>query len=254
MNPRQRHDAIVNLVSEKGRVTVEELAELLGSSRETIRRDLTKLSNQGKLLKFHGGATLPRPDVEGPFQARMAVNAHLKRQIAIAAAAIFVPGDTLFIDTGTTTLSFAEELAKCNGLTVITNSSAVARTISLGETENRVFLIGGEYHGDNQETVGTLAIDQIRVFRTRHAVLTIGGLDAKAGAMDFNIEEAQVARAMIEQAELVTVLTDSSKFDCNALFEVCKFDKIDTLVCDRAPSGRLLEVLEQMHVNIITTE
>jgi DeoR/GlpR family transcriptional regulator of sugar metabolism len=254
MKLQQRHDAIVSIVGEKGRVTVEELAELLAASRETIRRDLTRLSNQGMLLKFHGGATLPRPDVEGPFQARMAVNARLKRQVAIAAASIFEPGDTLFIDTGTTTLSFAEELAKRNGLTVITNSSAIARTISLGETENRVFLIGGEFHGDNQETVGTLAIDQIRVFRTRHAVLTIGGLDAKAGAMDFNIEEAQVARAMIEQAELVTVLADSSKFDCNALFEVCKLDKINTLVCDQAPTGSLLESLKKMQVNIITTE
>jgi len=254
MKPRTRQDAIVNVVGEKGRVTVEELADLLGASRETIRRDLTSLSEQGKLRKFHGGAALPRQDVEGPFQARMAVNARLKRQIAITATSIFEPGDTLFIDTGTTTLNFAEELAKCSGLTVITNSSAIARVISLSETDSRVFLIGGEFQGDNQETVGTLAIDQIRVFRTRHAVLTVGGLDANAGAMDFNIEEAQVARAMIEQAELVTVLADSSKFDCNALFEVCKFDKIDTLVCDQAPTGDLLASLKKMQVNIVTTE
>jgi len=254
MKPKRRQDEIFDCVSEKGRVTVEELAELLGASRETIRRDLTLLSNKGKLLKFHGGATLPRRDVEGPFQARMAVNPEAKRRIAKTAASIFEPGDTLFIDTGTTTLSFAEELGKRSGLTVITNSSAIARTISLSETDNRVFLVGGEFQGDNQETVGTLAVDQIRVFRTRHAVLTIGGLDAKAGAMDFNIEEAQVARAMIERAELVTVLADSSKFNCSTLFEVCKFDKIDTLICDHAPTGGLLESLKRLQVDIITTE
>jgi len=82
-------------------------------------------------------------------------------------------------------------------------------------------------------------------------VLTIGALDGRTGAMDFNIDEAQVARAMIEQSQSVTILVDSSKFDQLASFEVCSLAQIDRVVCDRAPPPSLAEVMENAGINII---
>ncbi|HWH57107.1 MAG TPA: DeoR/GlpR family DNA-binding transcription regulator, partial [Terriglobales bacterium] len=146
MRPTDRRDVIVDLVREHERVTVDFLAHQLTTSCETIRRDLTELAARGLIRKFHGGATLPDLagiglKAEGSFQARMQENLREKRAIGRRAAALFSPGDTLFIDTGTTTVIFAEELARLSRLTVITNSLSIAQTIARGEG-NRAFLLG----------------------------------------------------------------------------------------------------------------
>lgn len=251
MTPAKRRGEIVQIVQSAGRATVEDLAIRLGASRETIRRDLTDLARQGKVEKFHGGATIPSAGVEGPFRNRMTENAAAKVRIAAAAGALFSAGESLLVDTGSTTVFFAQILSNISGLTIVTNSAEIARIVSLGPAGNKVFLIGGEFSGDNRETVGRLAVSQIRSFRAHHVVLTIGALDARTGAMDFNIEEAQIARTMIEQAERVTILVDSTKFDRIASFEVCATDRIDTLVCDQKPQGQLLDALEAQGVHIV---
>jgi len=251
MKPDDRQKLIANLIRGKGRLKVETLADELGTSRETIRRDLTALADKGLVRKIHGGAMPPRADTEGPFSQRMLENAAAKQRIATAAAGLFEAGDTLFIDTGSTTLCFAEALAKRTGLTVVTNSSAIAKVLSQAEAGHRVYLLGGEFNGDNLETGGELALEQIRAFRANHVVLTIGALEARAGAMDFNIEEAQVARAMIAQSQSVTIIADESKFDHIAAFEVCPLERLDRLVCDAPPSGELARRLEAAAVEIV---
>ena len=154
--PRARRERIVQMVRERERITVDALANVLGTSKETIRRDLTDLAERGLVRKFHGGATLiePRPfepNVEGLFTARLLENAEAKRAIARCAIRLFEPGDTLFVDTGTTTLLFAGELAQASGgFTVITNSAAIAALATRGDA-NSTFLIGGEYRADSNE-------------------------------------------------------------------------------------------------------
>ncbi|MBN0840655.1 DeoR/GlpR transcriptional regulator, partial [Pseudomonas aeruginosa] len=93
------------------------------------------------------------------------------------------------IDTGTTTLLFARELARQSHLTVISNSLLIAG--SVGASGNRAFMIGGEYRPESEQTVGALAIEQIARFNAEHAVITIGALNGD-GAMDFSIEEAEI--------------------------------------------------------------
>lgn len=208
MKIKQRQDKIVEIVRKNERASVEELARLLNISRETIRRDLTELAKSGRVHKIHGGATLPRTFGEGSFQQRLSDNADAKARIAQTAVSLFSPGETLFIDTGSTTLYFAEALSKISGLTIVTNSSEIARIVSMPDNGNRTFLLGGEFNPDNRQTVGAMVTSQIRLFRAHHAVLTIGALDSQTGAMDFNIEEADVARAMIEQSQSLTVLVD----------------------------------------------
>lgn len=246
-----RQNKLINIVRRQEKASVGELATLLNASRETIRRDLTQLSNSGRILKVHGGATIPRALGEGCFKQRMSENVEGKMTIAQIAAALVKPGETLFIDTGSTTLFFAEELAKTPDLTVITNSTEIARTIASARNSSRVFLLGGEFRTDNGQTVGTMAATQIKSFRAHHAFLTVGALDDRSGAMDFNIEEAQIARAMIDQSEAVTVLADSSKFGKLASFEVCSLQEINYLVTDLAPSPAICEEIESVGGQVI---
>ena len=95
-----------------------------------------------------------------------------------------------------------------------------------------------------------MVVSQIRTFRAHHTVLTIGALDDITGAMDYSIDEAQIATAMIERSQSVTVLIDSSKFGKLASFEVCPLNKIDRIICDVAPSGSLKAALDSNNVEV----
>jgi DeoR family glycerol-3-phosphate regulon repressor len=251
MSPQERHSRIIEMLGGEGRVTVEEFARRLQVSRETIRRDLNVLSEKGRLRKFHGGAELMPVDAEGAFKERLSQNAPAKRAIARCAAALFRPGDSLFVDTGTTTVFFAEELARVGGVSVITNSATIASIMVADEARNRVYLLGGEYYGDASESLGPLTVEQIAAFRADHVVLTVGALDAATGVMDYLLEEAQVARAMIGRAKRLTVLADSSKLRRIALFEVCPLSRVDTLVVDEAPEEGLAAALEKEGVQLV---
>ncbi len=244
MNIRERQARLVEIVWKEGRASVETLAELLGASRETIRRDLTRLARQGKVQKVHGGAVKPVVPGEPEFQQRLSENAPAKMAIARRAAALFRPGEALFVDTGSTTLFFAGEIARLEGLTIITNSTEIARVVGGAGSGHQVFLLGGEYGAGNSQTTGTMVVEQIRAFRAHHAVLTVGAIDRRGGAMDYNIAEAQVARAMISRSEQVTILADHSKFSALASFQVCALSRIDRLVCDGPVPRDIHEALE----------
>ena len=254
MKVQNRQSRIVAEVRAHGKATVEHLATLTSASRETIRRDLTVLENLGKLQKFHGGAMLPRGFGEGAFRQRMTENVAAKISIAKTAAALFQAGETLFIDTGSTTLYFAEQLAEVRGLNIITNSTDVAMAIS-GGGQSSAYLLGGSFGHDNRQTVGTLTTAQINGFRAHHAVLTVGALDARSGAMDFDLEESQVARAMIAQSKSVTILADKAKFNALATFAVCPLNGFDRLVCDAPPPAELAQqlgaALEAAQVDVV---
>lgn len=249
-----RRERIVQLVRNQERVTVGELAEALGTSRETIRRDLADLAETGRVRKIHGGATVaePRPlqpNVEGPFRARLLENADAKRDIARSAIALFESGDTMFVDTGTTTLLFAEELAQASGLTVITNSAAIAGLAARGSSST-TFLIGGEYLADGTESLGPLAIEQIGRFHAIHAVLAVGSVES-AGIFDFDLKEADVARAMIAQARSVTVLADASKFGRGGLIKIAPLSAVNRVITEAAPPREIARALKAAGVSVV---
>jgi DeoR family glycerol-3-phosphate regulon repressor len=251
MRPDERRRQIEQLVRGAGRLTVEELAERLAASRETIRRDLSQLAERGRLRKFHGGAALPELGGEEAFRARLADQAQEKLQIGRRAASLFHPGDSLFIDTGTTTIPFAAALAPIGHLTVVTNSGLVATEIARVNARNRVFLLGGDFREDGLETVGPIVLEQILRFRPTHVVLTIGALDEEAGIMDYDTEEAEIARLMVAQARRLTVLADATKLGRSAPFTVCDIATIDRLVTNRAPEGAVAAALAASNVEVI---
>ncbi|MGB5705762.1 MAG: DeoR/GlpR family DNA-binding transcription regulator [Arenicellales bacterium] len=243
---------IADLVRQVGTVSVEELCTKFTSSAETIRRDLNALADVGKVKKIHGGATTPLTVGEGPFQQRLRNNVAAKRGIAKKAAAIVSPGQTIFVDTGTTTLTFAEEISDIEGITVVTNSLEIARYIGLHSRASlRLFVLGGEYNADNRETFGQECLHQLRSFRAHHAFITVGCVDAEAGATDFNFEEAQLARAMIARSKRVVMLADASKFDRIAGYEVGPLGKFDSLVSDTEPGPALMQALQRNAVEVI---
>ena len=131
---------------------------------------------------------------------------------------------------------------------MITNGLEIGNL--LAEAGARTFLLGGNYRADLGETLGPLTIEQVARFNAAHAVLTVGALNAD-GAADFDLEEAQVARAMVRQAETVTVLADASKLGRSSLFGVCTLAEVGRLVTDAPPAAELAEALRRSGVELI---
>ncbi|WP_313518293.1 DeoR/GlpR family DNA-binding transcription regulator [Pseudomonas sp.] len=249
MKPRERRTLVLSFIEQRGQASVEQLVAEFGVSPETIRRDLWELAEEGRVQKIHGGARKLRGDREGSFQQRLSEGREVKLRIAERLAEVLAPGDTLFVDTGSTTLAAAPVLARIGGLTIFTNSLRIAGEI--GERAE-VYMLGGQFRQDNLQTVGPMAIEQISAFRADYALLTVGGLDAQAGAADFNAEEAQVARAMVANARQVIVIADASKCDRQAPFRVCGLERIDLLITDAVPDGALKAALAKAEVRVIS--
>ena len=253
MRKIDRQSMLVELVRKTGKSKVDALADSLRASPETIRRDLIDLDKQGKVQKVHGGAIIPQPLGEGPFQQRLSENAAAKIAIAKAAVPLFQPGETLFVDTGSTTLYFAEAAAQIDGLTIITNSTEIARVFDKAANGHQVILLGGAFSAGNSQTLGPMVTAQINAFNADHTVLTVGALHARFGAVDYNFDEAQVARAMVERSARVTILADNTKFSAHASFSACPLRDISTLVTNIAPPTPLQTALGAQGTRIVTT-
>jgi DeoR family glycerol-3-phosphate regulon repressor len=254
MKPEERRERIATLVREASKVSVDELAGLLDTSRETVRRDLALLSEQGVLRKVHGGAVPAQTALESPLGDRRATARAEKIAIGRTAAALFEPGDSLLIDAGSTTAYFAEALGRAGAFTVITNSVLVAGELWAAPNRGEVYLTGGRYFGEGHEVLGPLVVEQIQRLHADHAVLTIGAIDARGKFMDFNTDEAFVARAMIASARHTTVLADSGKLNRHALFQVCEASQVDRLVTDRLPDPAMVNLLQSAGVELIIAD
>ena len=173
MRQSERQRQILQHLMEQGSLPVADLARRLGVSLETIRRDVRPLVEQGDVDKRHGSVALAPRRGEAPFERRMRENAAAKQAIAATVAAMVADGDSIMLDTGTTTSYVARALLSKRGLTVVTNSSDVARTLAIANG-NTVYMAGGQLRGDNGAAFGAAAVAFIRSFRVRHAVISIG--------------------------------------------------------------------------------
>jgi len=240
----KRHGEILDLLRRQGTCEISELARYFGVSLETIRRDVKPLTRSGQLLKMHGAVALPDRLGEVPFERRMRENADAKQAIAEAFSRHVRDGDSLILDTGTTTSYLARALLGHRNLTVVTNSSDVARTLATVNA-NRVYMAGGELRGDNGAAFGSAAIEFIGRFQVRYSVISIGAIDPKGGFMDVELAERELARRALACGETSVVISDHSKFGRSSLVKVADFEEIDLLVTDRPPPSRLARALAE---------
>lgn len=252
MKPHERQPQIEEIIRREGEVSVERLAARFDVSPETIRRDLGHLAEAGRVQKVHGGARRPFLIREPSHDTRETTAPEAKAAIGRRLAEAVSPGETLFIDTGSTTLAAAEALAAIPGLTVITNSCRLAERLGRAGSDAEIHLLGGRYGADNAQTLGVVAIEHLRAFRADRAVLTVAALDPDLGAMDASLDEAQIARAMIRGARTVTILADATKFGRQAAHAVCGTEEIDLVISDGQLDKAHREALKTKGVDVWT--
>lgn len=252
MKREERHTYILELLTKHERLEVDLLATQFNVSLETIRRDLTALSEQGMLRKVHGGAVRFQTAQENSLALRTQINRAAKESIGKYVAHLIEDGDSLFINAGTTTAVCAEQIVHTRRkLTVITNCASIAHTMwGNGEIDHQIYLLGGLYNGIDTETSGSQLINQIRQFQVDHTIVTVGALDPVNGPMEYRVEAAEIIKVMASQSHSFTVLADYSKLDKTALVKVCDLHEVDHLITDRTPSTALQEELKREHVEL----
>lgn len=238
----KRHTEILRILNMEGTVTISSLAKRLDVSLETVRRDMKPLTENGSVLKIHGAVGLAGQFGEAPFQRRMRENAIAKKAIARHLASTIRNGDSIMLDTGTTTSFVARELMTHQRLTVITNSSDIAHTL-VSVNGNRVYMAGGELRSDSGAAFGNSAIDFISRFAVAHAVISAGAVNVE-GVMDFDLEESEFARMVLSCGERKIVVTDHTKFGRRGLINVTGFLGFNELITDRQSPKAITEAMQ----------
>ena len=233
-----------------GSSRIQFLAERIGVSEETIRRNIRTLENNGLVTKVHGGVHLKTGTDEQPLHCRMTEQAEAKRLIAAKVADIIEDGDTLFLDIGSTTAFIAVALQKHRNLFVVTNSVAVAHTLAT-RNNNRVFFAGGELRSHDGGAFGIDSIAFVRRFNVRHAILSVTAINATAGFMLQDMDEAEYSREAARRAENRIIVADSNKFGRSAPIVVDAPSAYDLLVTDQPPPADIAAMLAESNVEVI---
>ena len=214
MLAEERFGMILDLLNRQRTATVQQLCEALDASESTIRRDLTELDRLGKLVKVHGGATLPdsRFFAEEPtMEAKQELAVPQKRNIAAAAAALICPDDFVFVDAGSTTLELVRAL---EGDALRTNyvTNGVAHARILAQKGCRVFLPGGLLRPQTEAIVGASAVSSLQQYNFTKAFMGANGVALEAGFTTPDPEEAAVKAAVVHRARETWFLVDDAKF------------------------------------------
>lgn len=251
MNIRERRDEILRLLDEKDYITVEELALGLGVSLVTIRSDLANLEQKGVLKRTHGGAKLVEKKSLSRLISKTIFEFEKEKDAISRFAATFVEeGNTVIIDTGSTTFHVAKYLSG-KGVTMVTGSLLAIESVMEDESIE-VLVLGGMLRRYSKGSIGTFACNELGQINADILFMGASGYTS-SNLYCSNVIEAETKRAMIRSAGMVCLLADSSKAGKKAFASICSWSDIDVFVCDRI-SDELRKELEGQGVRIFITE
>jgi DeoR family glycerol-3-phosphate regulon repressor len=248
-NSKPRQTAILLHLQQKGRASVEELAELFNATPQTIRKDLNHMAEDSKIMRFHGGAALLAGSEYTGFEARKEIARNEKDRIGNLAAKKIPNNASVIVNAGTTTAAVARRLNNHVGLKVVTDSVNVANEIR--EFPGiEVMVPGGLVRRTDGVIFGETAVDFIRQFRADIALIGSAAIARDGSLLDYDLREASVARAIIGSARHVILAADSTKFDRIAPVCIGHMSQVQTLVTDAGCPPELRTLCKAHGVNL----
>ena len=233
---KERRALILQLLEQKEEVSVIEISRQTGISEVTIRKDLTILQNRHLLLRTRGGA-MRKPVVntngDTTIERKRMFNFREKERIGEEAAKLIKDGDFIMLDSGTTTLEVARHLDKFYNLRIVTNAMNIASELMKYKRFD-VVLLGGNVRLNSLSTVGPLALTVLRNFSGYKLFLGVDSFSIEDGVSTPNLEEALLNQIMIQQADKVIGVFDSSKFNKRSWVHVGNVNELDCIITDRA--------------------
>ena len=246
-----RKQLILENLKKTGGIKISELAGKFGKSRMTITRDLDELATNGLLLRVHGGAVsnISR-GYEPPYFSRKGLRTVAKQAIANMANELITEGNTLILDVGSSTRELAQLLKKRKNLTVITPSLEHAMELA-GNSLIKLIVTGGVVRVGEMSIVGPISENTINEFNVDKAFIGAGGIDLKAGLTEYNTEDAQVKKSIIENSKQSIVLADSTKLGNVTFSKVISLEQIDILITDSEADSSYINSLEEKGIKVL---
>ncbi len=237
----QRKAHLLEVLSRDGRVVAKAVAQQLGLSEDSIRRDLRELADEGKLVRVYGGA-LPVPAADRPVDQRHALATDSKKRVATRAVELIGPSSTIALDAGTTALELARVLPRSRNLTVITPSPGVAIAVA-EHTDARVVMIGGEIARFSMVAAGPLAMEAIHRLAADIFFMGATGIDPVRGLTTGNLDDAVTKRAIAGQCERTFVLGSEEKIGAVSNFPIIGLKDVAGIVIDPLDRNPLIAQL-----------
>ncbi|MDN5351297.1 MAG: DeoR family transcriptional regulator, fructose operon transcriptional repressor [Clostridiales bacterium] len=254
MLPGERRLLIVELLKANQSISVKQLCDQLNASEATIRRDLSLLEEQGKIVRTHGGALIGDPvTLEDEASVKQKENLHLFEKKAIAKKAFeqIRPHDSLMIDAGTTTIELAKLIGKSDlSLTVITNATMIANALS-DNPKVTVYLVGGKLRNQTLATVGSAAIRFVESFNVHHAFIGVNGITPENGFTTPDLEEALIKKAMLQSAKTRYILADHTKFNKINVCQIAQIAMADFIISDSGLDTAISARFEENDIEIL---
>lgn len=258
MKTIDRKSQIVEMVMERGNITIAEICSRFNVSDMTARRDLNELDRQGLLRRVHGGAiaNLGR-SYEPSFQTRSVKKQEEKKAIGLKAAELIFDGDSIALDVGTTTLEIVPGLRGKRNLTIITSCLQIAAKIvdqiSL-EVDARLIITGGIVRPRELSMVGHIPEQVYQDLHVDKAFIGIGGISLEEGLTEYNIEDAQIKRMLMRNAREKIVVADGAKFGVTTFTSVAPLNAVDKIVTDGSAPPEILEKVREHGVEVILAD
>jgi DeoR/GlpR family transcriptional regulator of sugar metabolism len=241
----QRRDLLLDRLRTDGRIIAKDLAVELGTSEDSIRRDLRELAAAGRCQRVYGGA-LPASPAIADYAARQDVAVAGKQRVAAAAATLVTPGSTTILDGGTTALAVVHALPVDLRATVVTHSPTVAGAL-VGHRDVAVYLIGGLLFKHSMVACGAAAVEAARGLHADLFLLGVTGVHPDAGLTTGDADEAAMKRALARQAADTYVLASSEKIGAASRFAVLPLDRVAGVITDASADNPTIRALD-VHV------
>lgn len=254
MFPEERRQRLLSALEQNYSMSVGELGKLLGVSEATVRRDLNHLQKRGLIHRTHGGALLTSPrKFEPTYVEKKDRFLPQKQRIGRVAAAMVEDGETVILDSGTTTLQMVRHLREKKNITVITNSVHLIEEMEANEGLDLV-VIGGRFRFSTRALVGSMAEENLRNFHADKVFIAANGCTIAEGLTTPNFTEAYTKRAMVQAGSKVIAVLDHSKFGEVSLTTIAPLSQIDMIITDDGIDKKLQKELEKMGVQVIIAE
>lgn len=234
MKQKERLEKIMDEIETNGQVKVTELAEQLGISQVSIRNDIRKLDEEGKLKKTYGGAVKKEIGLNVQFlSGDFYLNGNKKQRIAEKAYEYIEEGDSVMLDDSSTCCYLAQVISRHpeKKMAIVTNSIYAAAQLSSCDYVD-LYVLGGHVISNPPSVIDTVTSDNIKTYHVKKLFTGIHGIDLQSGLNSTDAVHMEVKKKMIECAEQVFVLADHTKFGSSGLFIVCRLEDIDYLITD----------------------
>ncbi len=246
-----RRDKIIQKIQSEGSVRVDELSEEFDVSTVTIRNDLDFFEEKGLIHRTYGGALLRNNVYNDPsLEEKQKINVEEKRRIGEYAAGLVKDGDSIILDSGTTTREIALRLKDKENLTLLTNAINIAVELA-GVSGMRMMLTGGVLRDKSYSLVGPEAERMMQNYYFDKLFLGVDGMDFEHGLTTPNPQEAQLNRMMVERSNTVILVSDSSKFGRHSFSYICDLDPIETIITDTNLSLEFEEGFKERDIEVV---